>query len=114
MDTARLFGTKGTLRTERHQRAKVEFRHSPLEERRVRDGCYDVRTGCCKARVPDVLGRSRDGRDLESTVWPGRADSVPGTAAGGSRRIGGLRQRALVGTQDQSARARGGASPCEV
>jgi hypothetical protein len=47
---------RGPSRTERHQRAKVEFR-PPLEERRARNECYDIWIGCCKASVPDVLGR---------------------------------------------------------
>src|SRR5450631_2888667 len=29
----------------------------PLEERRARNECYDIWLRCCKARVPDVLGR---------------------------------------------------------
>jgi hypothetical protein len=86
----------------------------PLEERRAQNECYDIRIGRCKARVPDVLGRATDRGDREPTIWSGRVDQVSGAAAGRASGIRSMRQWALVGAQDQSARARGRAVACAV
>jgi hypothetical protein len=63
MDTALPPGMKGWEMDERALQDRTAsmcqsgVATQPLEERRARNECYDIRLGHCKARVPDVLGR---------------------------------------------------------
>jgi hypothetical protein len=63
MDTALPSGMKGEVARQRALQDRTAsmcqsgVATQPLEERRARDECYDLRIGCCKASLPDVLGR---------------------------------------------------------
>jgi hypothetical protein len=49
-------GDGGALQDRTASKCQSGVVTQPLEERRARDECYDVRIGCGKASVPAVLG----------------------------------------------------------
>ena len=120
MDTALPSGMKGKQqgrgpsRTERHRRAKVELRHNHLRnggpEMNATTYGLDVAKRVfqmywVEAQTGEIVNR-RFGRDELIRFLAQRP--------AGSSGIGSVRQRALVGAQDQSAGARGRAVACEV